>query len=397
VEEDGILVPAHRLEVPAYHRALRAHLETTEPELWRWFGGAAAPTPDQIDQAELHLLKTCYRLDGEVHSGLTGVAQVVAGKLGIDHEIVLYQELHAEERNARVMRLGERIHITFAGDLLDLLSVDEQEAVVAHELAHCHLLDRDERAYWILDHMVHRMDADATAPDALGETARRLRLHTEVYADAIALEVTGDQRPVVSTMVKLNTGLRSVDPDAYLRQARQIVESDGSASHGWTHPELHVRIACLAARATDREHAIVDQLINGPDDLDHVDLLGQLRLQELTARVLASGAEVLDHVSADVELYLRSFPELPLEPARRAALTPLAGDELADCTPSVRHFAAALLVDLALAHAGASAGLADLRAFADEAARIAVAEEFDKVLARATERPVADIRSLRAR
>jgi hypothetical protein len=396
VEGDGILVPAERLEVPEYHRALRAHLEATEPELWRWFGEAAQPTPDQIDQAELHLLKTCYRLDGDVHSGLTGVAQVVAGRLGIDREIVLYQELHADDRNARVMSLGDRIHITFAGDLLDLLTVDEQEAVLAHELAHSHLLERDDRAYWILDHMVHRMDADQTASDALGETARRLRLHTEVYADAVALELTDDQRSVVSTMVKLNTGLRSVDPDAYLRQARQIVESDGSASHGWTHPELHVRIACLAARSTDAERTIIEQLINGPDDLDHIDLLGQLRVQALTARVLAGGASSSGG-STDVELYLRNFPELPLAASQRASLTVVGAGELAEHTPSIRHLAASLLVDLALADAGPSVGLADLRSFADEAARIGVADEFDRILARATERPVADVRSMRAR
>jgi hypothetical protein len=158
------------LDVPEYHRALRAHLETTEPELWRWFGEAADPTSEQIDQAERQPLKTCYRLDGDGHSGLAGVAQVVAGRLGIDREVVLYQELHSDDRNARVVSLGDRIHITWAGDLLDLFTVDEQEAVLAHELAHSHLLERDERAYWILDHMVHRMDADQSAPDALGET-----------------------------------------------------------------------------------------------------------------------------------------------------------------------------------------------------------------------------------
>lgn len=31
---------------------------------------------------------------------------------------------------------------------------------------------------------------------------------------------------MVSTVVKLNTGLRNVDPEAHLGQARQIIESD---------------------------------------------------------------------------------------------------------------------------------------------------------------------------
>lgn len=388
-------IPEERLVPPAYHRELRAYLESSEPELWRWFAESAQPSPEQIDQAELLLLKTCYRLDGDVHAALSGIAQVVAGKLGLDREIVLYQELHNEARNARVVRLGDRIHVVFAGDLLDLLTVAEQEAVVAHELAHAHLHECDDRAFWVLDHMVHRMDEEATAADAISETARRLRLHTEVYADAISLEVLGDQRAVVSAMVKVSTGLRNVDPDAYLRQARQIVESDQAASAGWTHPELHVRIACLAARSTEAELEIVRQLIDGPDDLDHLDLLAQLRLQSMMRQVLASGARVAGDQLSDVAQYLRNVPELDLDPAKLDAVD-LTDDELATATPSVRHLAGALLVDLALAHGVADHGLAGVRSFAAEADRLGVADEFDKILARATDRPVADVRAVRA-
>lgn len=395
-ETGGTQLPDERLAVPAYHRSLREHLERTEPELWRWFGEASHPSPEEIEQAELQLLKTCYRLDGDVHSALAGIAQVIAGKLGLDTEIVLYQELHTDERNARVTRLGERIHVVFTGDLLDLLDVAEQEAVLAHELAHTALLDTDDRAFWTLDHMVHRMDSDAAASDALGETARRLRLHTEVYADAIALEVTEDLRSVVSAMVKISTGLRNVDPDAYLRQARQIVEADDQASHGWTHPELHVRIACLAARQSDLGGAIVERLIDGPDDLDHIDLLGQLRLQSLVARILAAGLDIAGDDAPDVHAYLRNYPELDVGGDAEARPEPLGTDELAQQAPSVRHLAGALLTDMALAQAGPEAGLHGLQSYAKEAARIGVADEFDKILARATKQSVAAARALRS-
>ncbi|MEO6571042.1 MAG: hypothetical protein ABIO83_05795, partial [Ilumatobacteraceae bacterium] len=353
------------------------------------------PSSDEIEQAELRLLKSAYRLDGDVHAALAGIAQVVAGTLGLDREVVLYHDLHDDQRNARVLRLGDVIHITFSGDLLDLLTVREQEAVLAHELAHAHLHERDDRAYSVLDHLVHRLDAEAPDAEPIGETARRLRLHTEVYADAIAFEISGDLRAVVSAIVKVSTGLRNVDPDAYLRQARQIVESDGSSSHGWTHPELHVRIACLAARATPAAQAVVGQLIDGPDDLDHIDLLGQLRLQRLAADVLAAGAAVAGTHAADVSAYVRNYPELALVAPGSGAAT-LSDGELVDCAPSVRFLAGALLVDLALSHAGPEAGLGGLQAFSDEASRLGVADEFDKILARAVERPVADVRSVRS-
>ena len=373
-----VSVMEERLAAPAYHRELRAHLESTEPELWRWFAESAHPTQEQIDQAELALLKTCYRLDGDVHSALAAIAQVVAGKLGLDREVVLYQELNSDVRNARVLRLGDRVHVVFAGDLLDLLSVAEQEAVLAHELAHAHLHERDDRGFWVLDHMVHRMDEEPTAADAIGETARRLRLHTEVYADAISLEILGDQRAVVSAMVKVSTGLRNVDPDAYLRQARQIVESEQVASAGWTHPELHVRIACLAARSTEAEDEIVRQLIDGPDDLDHLDLLAQLRLQHLTRRVLAAGARV----STESAQYLRNVPELDVSTTTLDTIDPITDGELATVTPSVRHLAGALLVDMALS----ADDLEGVRRFEEEARRVGIGDEFTKILNKATAR-----------
>ncbi|MEP1126348.1 MAG: M48 family metalloprotease [Ilumatobacter sp.] len=379
---------------PRYHEQLCLHLKDTEPELWAWFRETIEPDRAAVDQAELELLKTTYRLDGEVHGVLAGFAPLLAGRLGLDEEVVLYQDLGGAERNARVMRLGDRIHVVFSGDLLELLDVHEQEAVLAHELAHVALHDRCDRDYLVLDHLVHRADVEAITDDVVGETARRLRLHTEVFADAVAHEMMDDLRPVVSSIVKVNTGLRNVDPDAYLRQARQIIETDPSSSHGWTHPELHVRVACLAARSAevpgDVTGEVVTQLIDGPDDLDRIDLLGQLRIQEIVSRVLASAGSIdaSDDGTEDFRSYVRNYPDL--EPARAE---PILDGELADATPSVRHLVGALLVDVALL--GDGDGLDRTGAFSREAQRQGVGDEFDKVLSRATERTLADVRKLR--
>lgn len=379
-----------RLATPAYHQQLREHLEATEPELWQWFAEAAAPSAGDIEQAELQLLKTTYRLDGDVHGVVAGIAPVIAGRLGLTAEVVLYQELGESERNARVVKLGERIHIVFGGDLLDFLDVHEQEAVLAHELAHVVLGERDDHAYRILDHLVHRADAEAMSDQAIGETARRLRLHTEVWADAVAVELLGDERAAVSAIVKSQTGLRNVDPEAYLRQARQIIEADPSSSRGWSHPEVHVRVACLAARRTPVAEAIVRQLIDGPDDLDRLDLLGQLRVGELTARVLAAASKSAGALDDDTRAHLLAFDGLDV-----VAAAAIADDELADATPSVRYLCGSLLVDLALAGHDSRKGMDHVASFSAEAARIGVAAEFDKVLGRATEHTVAELRRMR--
>lgn len=396
------------LDAPAYHRALRDHLEATEPELWAWFAESAAPSQESIQQAEVELLKTSYRLEGGLHDVLTAYASLAAGQLELQGNITLYQELGTQERNARVLILGDDVHVVFGGDLLDLLDLGEQQAVLAHELAHVSLWQRDDKAYWILDQLVHRLAADPTAADAVGETARRLRLHTEVFADAIAAEITDVRDDVISAVVKVNSGIRSVDPEAYLRQARQILEADPESSRGWTHPELHVRVACIAAQSSTNADELIALLIEGPDELDRVDVLGQFRLQELTATVIASGLRAsersADRVVAsdegaeaatgdDVATHIGMFPE--------AVRTGVANDvaslddrALADREPSVRHLCGALLVDIALASEGRATGVDRIAPLAQEANRLGVAAEFDKILARATERSIRDVRKL---
>ena len=355
-------VDIDRFATPHYHQALRDHLRATEPELWSWFRESAEPTSSAVEQAELELLKTTYRLDGNLHDVLTGFATLISGKLGLGDDVVLYQALGESERNARVMRLGDKVHIVFSGDLLELLDLEEQEAVLAHELAHIALHDRDSGDYAVLDRLLHRIDIEAVANDAVGETARRLRLHAEVFADAVALDILGDARPVVSSIVKVNSGLRNVDPDAYLRQARQIVEADPSASAGWTHPELHVRVACLAARASPAGSEIITQLIEGPDDLDRMDLLGQLRIQALVGRVLAIARGLYGAVDNELWAYLQSFPV-----DNHLAVAPIEDGELAGASPSIRHLCAALLVDVALL--SDADGLERLTVFSREAER----------------------------
>ncbi len=385
-ESSGVGTAA--LPTPAYHGALAAHLESTEPELWEWFSESSAIAQRQDDEAEVELLKSAYRLDGGIHDVLVGDATLLADRFEIEEPIELYQALDGEQRNAQVFRLNGQVHIVFSGDLLDLLSAEERRVVLAHELAHIALWQREHGRYLVLDHLVHRLATEPVAADAVIETARRLRLHTEVWADAAAAEIVGSLPAVVSTVVKIKAGLRHVDPEAYLRQAAQVLELDSTASEAWSHPELHIRVACIEARHRDTPDDAISRLIGGPDDLERLDLLGQGRIQKLTARVVKSGCEALG-ANEGTDAYCRSYPELAIDAATRI------GDaELADYEPSVRWMAAALLVDLALAD-GASDELDEVRSLSAEAARQGTGAEFDKILARATDRTAVEAAQLR--
>jgi len=421
--------------IPHYHMALRQLMEAEQPELWRWFVQSLRTSRHDTAEAELDILKSAYRLDGDGHAALAGIGHVLAGNLGLDCEVVLYQALTdpgSGRRNAGVTVLGDTAHVVFAGDLLTLLDLQEQEVVLAHELAHVWLFRHDEGAYRCLDHLMHRLAAESDAA-TVTETARRLRLHTEVFADRVAAQlvaaptVLADATPemmapemlatemsapdtlaaVVRALVKLHSGLHHVDAAAYLRQARQILEADASTSEGWTHPELHVRIACLASHHTTRNDTtrndaarndaarndaarndnIVTHLINGADDLDRLDLLGQRRLELLTARVLAGALPIARGVpgapTERLTLHGTMF-DAQIDGTDTGGATPVADEELAAASPSVRHYAAALVLDLAMLIRNEDAELSDLEQLANEARRIGVGDEFNTLIKRTT-------------
>lgn len=384
------------LPTPAYHAELRDLLTATEPELWQWFAESKTLEARTDDEAELALLKSAIRLDGGVHDVLVAHATLLRDAFAITEPVALYQELGSSERNAHVFRLNGQVNVVFGGDLLELLQPSEQQVILAHELAHIALWRRDDGDFGVLDQLIHRLASDPGADDTLIETARRLRLHTEVWADAAALAAVDDIDTAVAAMVKVGSGLRHVDPAAYLRQAEDILALDSRATTAWTHPELHIRVACLSAcrmthLSAGQHHAagpVLATLINGPDDLDRLDLLGQRRLQVLASRVLATATgsspsdAVIDH--------LRRYADLALQEAE-----PIAEGELTAMAPSVRWFAASLLVDLALVDDEVD-DLADLRAMSTEADRQGVADEFDKILAKATEQTRSEVVALRA-
>ena len=91
---------------------------------------------------------------------------------------------------------------------------------------------------------------------------------------------------MISSLIKVSTGLKFVDPSSYLEQTEEILERRLEGSAGLTHPELHIRaksVDLLSGEAPD-VNALTD-LVRGPLDAKRLDLTGQQILAGIVRRL----------------------------------------------------------------------------------------------------------------
>jgi peptidase M48-like protein len=271
-----------------YHCALVAYLKAEERALWDWFAAARARA-DEAESLRLALLKSTYRLDAADHPALYQTAAEAKDALGLDVPLTIYQSQQPHELNAALYYIPGEAHLLLSGPLLTLLAPAEMKAVLGHELAHYLLWGRDGGEYFIADHVMQAVAADPRAERSHHQSARRYRLYTEIFCDRGALHVSGALHDVVAGLVKLETGLHQVSAASYLTQADDVFAGATPKTEGLSHPEAFIRARALrlwAERGAESERD-VSAMIEGAATLDDLDLIGQVRLTDLTRRLLA--------------------------------------------------------------------------------------------------------------
>lgn len=271
----------------AYHRRLVEYLQNQEKELWKWFA-ASGRRVDEAESLRLELLKSTYRLDSEGHPALFQLLNELHSLLGISGAISIYQTQIGEGFNASLSYLPGEAHIVLAGPVLTLLSAEELRALLAHELAHYLLFSGWEGDFLIASDVIRGLANDGAAGPEYVETARLWNLHTELFCDRWALAATGDLGAAVRTLVKAQTGLAEVNAESYLRQAADIFRAGPIKSGQFTHPELYIRARALELWHMQGEAAEpeIERLIQGPLNLQQLDVLAQRTASELTAAML---------------------------------------------------------------------------------------------------------------
>ena len=275
-----------------YLRETAEVLRDTEPELWAFFRSARDTLlPDEL---RAQLLEQTYRLDPQDHPDLHELLIGVAEAVGVEAPVTLYQaqglQLSDDNGNAQCLSFPDEVHVVFSGRLLETLSGPRLAAVLGHELTHHVIGQADGGALGVAERMLWSAAADGSAQPSHLESARRFQLHVETTADRGGLVACADLLAAVEALVSLTSGLSTVSGAAYLRQVAEVLDTpQRKASTASTHPEPYVRARALQlwSEHHDDVEREVEALLRGAPDLDRLDLRDQVRLTDLTRRLVA--------------------------------------------------------------------------------------------------------------
>ena len=320
-----------------YQSAIAALLENEHPKAFAALRTAAAGGGREVHDA---LLRHAYRLDPAGHPQPHGAVARAAAALGVAVPVDVFAFEGEAGNNAELIFVPERPVIAFSGDTLNLLDADELCAVAGHELAHYVLWTADGGRHLAASRLLDAAEADARTDAEYLETARRLRLATELYADRGALIACGSLPTTLRSLLKLTTGLSQVDPDGYLRQAAEVDLTSPSA--GTSHPETVIRAWALQTWERDADSAEpgIARAISAQLDLNALDLLDQDRLRALTQALVGLAVADAPMRTEDVLEHAERFGVVAGAPPA----PPFDPDGLA---PETRRYLAAVLLDFA--------------------------------------------------
>ncbi len=339
-------MPSDRVLQPLdFHVALASTLEQQEPGLWRWFAGDDYGKK-YAENVKLELLRATYRLPRESHEKLYAIATEVAQVLGVTVPLTLYQSQGSGVLNAGLVFAATEAHVVLQGPVMDTLNEAEVRALFGHELAHHRLWTEQGGRFHTADVLIeHIVRQPGCAPSHM-QSALRFRRWTELYADRGSLIAADDLDAALSLLVKMSTGLREVDPKAYLAQANEALAAKDTGSRGLTHPEEFIRAWALAHWNADGDPKKLAAIVDGPVELETLDLVQQVSLTDATKRVIAAAlAPPFMRTEATLTHARRFFPEVSFDgPQPSLEGLPRGGSSLDE-------YYAYLLLDLALADA----------------------------------------------
>lgn len=272
----------------SYHLQVKDHFKK-QSKTWEYFC-VDANKHEQLKEFKTELLKNTYKFDPVAEPGIYSKLAVAQNKLGLENlPVTVYQSQHSDELNASIVYFNNEAHIVFSGPVIKLLNEDELLAVLAHELTHIKLYSMLNGDLEIADRIVTAIANNYNSEASYYETARLFRLYTEIFCDRGAYTVLQSTEPVITSLVKIVTGLDTVNASTYVKQADEIFAADNAVkTSGVSHPENFIRAKAIQLWHEKREAADEEimKMIEGSANLDRLDIFQQKGLTQLTREFL---------------------------------------------------------------------------------------------------------------
>ena len=271
-----------------YHQKVREHFKS-QPKTWDYFT-VEKNKEGQLEQFKSELLKNTYKFDPAVDHFIYDKLTIAKEKLELQNlPVTVYQAQYTDELNATIVYLAGEAHIVFSGAVTKLLDEEELLAVLAHELTHIKLYSMLDGDLEVADRIITAIANNHNSEASYYETARLFRLYTEIFCDRGAYKVTGKTAPVISSLVKVSTGLDKVNAESYLKQADEIFSAENDLkTAGISHPENFIRARAIQLWHQQQELAEPEiiKMIEGHSNLDQLDIFKQKELAGLTRNFL---------------------------------------------------------------------------------------------------------------
>jgi hypothetical protein len=306
---------------------------------------------EQLLEFKTELLKNTYKFDPATEPRIYDNLAIAKNTLGLgDLPVTVYQSQHSEELNASIVYLNNEAHIVFTGPVIKLLDDEELLAVLSHELTHVKLYSMLNGDLEVADRIVTAIANNYNTEPSYYETARLFRLYTEIFCDRGAYTVLQNTDPVITSLVKIVTGLDTVNASNYVKQANEIFAADNAVkTAGISHPENFIRAKAIQLWHEKKEAADEEivKMIEGSADLDRLDIFQQKELTLLTRQFLQLYLKPnWFRTTLVISLAKQYFPDFSWD--ENIVLDDTLTARLAAYDPSIKEYLACIILDFAL-------------------------------------------------
>ncbi|MCE3227279.1 MAG: peptidase family [Bacteroidetes bacterium] len=265
---------------------LRDHFRKQE-KTWKWFSEVKVKE-EQTEQFKNELLKNTYRLDPSSETTIYKLLDEAKNKLGVIVPVTIYQSQYSQDSNAGIIFIQNEAHLVLSGPILKSLSEQELLALISHELSHVLLYTIDNGDFEVTSRIINAIGNDYRSEDAFNETARLFSLFTELYCDIGAYKVCGSADTVISTLVKVETGLEKISAENYIKQADEVLAKMEKGSGGESHPESFIRAKSidLYSKKETEAYKEISDIILGKLNLFHLNIFSKEEVHEITRELI---------------------------------------------------------------------------------------------------------------